>query len=879
MKNTWKRIGVVAALLFSVSIPIALNVHADVTTPTVVSTVSKDGLGKQTVTVAVNANDIVVSLISADGPTSSGSKASVTGGLGLVKRANGALGKSEVWATKAAADGNLTISSSVGNYNQSFTTVVLRGSDGIGVSAGVSRSSGAPSVSVPARAGSLVYAAGNDWEGAVARVPASGQSLVHQWVNSKSGDTLWSQKLNSVASGTTVISDTSPTRDQFNYVGVEILPGGGGTPPTTTIPSTVPATTSTTTTTTTSSTTTVPNSGTACAPVPSSCGYPDATNTGPPPGTVLKRVPEDITSGPGWFVDSRGFIQVNGNGAVIDGITTKYSIEVEADNVTIKNSVIEVPGDWWAVGVRHSDNVTVDRNILFATNGTNLRGLVAVKQVYGDEHNTTVTGNNIYNFSTGVQIYGGRIADNYIHDMGFLPGDHLNGTTSNGGTEQLNIVHNTVFNQFDQTDAISLFEDFGVEANRLIENNLVAGGGYCIYGGQNAGGPTAYNIKILNNRFSRKYFPNCGYYGYLAAFGENGPGNSFWNNVWDENGAAIPNQGTPSGPVATTTTTTSPPTTTSSPTTTTAPSGQCVNGGTFLWANLVSCGWPGASNTGYPAGTALNTTSGRTINTNNAVIDGEQINGSLTINAQNVTIRNSLINYSGGGGGGSGAIKILAGASATIDRVEVDGNSAVHACVWHEGSLALIKGLKCHDVEDGVFSWAQGTGSAISGDNFELRDSYFHDLDANESNGHWDGYQTEGAANGLIQHNTFDVSQDANGAVSIWNGQKTSNNILVDNNLIRGGGFSVYAQDYSPSEASPVGGYVVTNVRFTNNKFSNVSSNCVGYWGVWFYRGAASWPYHGGPTGDWGANGNTRSGNKVLETGFNLDSGNPAGCF
>jgi len=338
----------------------------------------------------------------------------------------------------------------------------------------------------------------------------------------------------------------------------------------------------------------------------------------------------------------------------------------------------------------------------------------------------------------------------------------------------------------------------------------------------------------------------------------------------------------PTTPPTVTSTTLAPrTTTTTTTTTTTAPTGTvptaCASGGSYLWTNLAVCGWPSPANTGYPAGTSLRSTAGRTITANNSVIDGEQVNGSLTINAQNVTIRNSLINYSGGGGGGSGAIKILSGASAAIDHVEVDGNSAVHACVWHEGASMTVNALNCHDIEDGVFAWAD-TGTASSGNNFIVQNSYIHALNANESNGHWDGFQTEGAAGGVLHHNTFDLPTSASGAISIWNGQKNTDNILVDNNLVTGGGFSIYAEDYSPSESNPVGGFTMTNVRFTNNRFSNRLSTCVGEWGIWFYRSSSTWPYHGGPTGDWGANGNTRSGNTIIETGYNLDSGNPPGC-
>ena len=47
----------------------------------------------------------------------------------------------------------------------------------------------------------------------------------------------------------------------------------------------------------------------------------------------------------------------------------------------------------------------------------------------------------------------------------------------------MTIRHNTIFNSHDQTDAISLFQDFGNQANRTIDDNLVAGGGYSVYGG------------------------------------------------------------------------------------------------------------------------------------------------------------------------------------------------------------------------------------------------------------------------------------------------------------------------------------------------------------------------------------------------------------
>ena len=283
-----------------------------------------------------------------------------------------------------------------------------------------------------------------------------------------------------------------------------------------------------------------------------------------------------------------------------------------------------------------------------------------------------------------------------------------------------------------------------------------------------------------------------------------------------------------------------------------------------MWTNLDACGWPGPDNTGYPNNQNFaQTVNGElTITTAGAVIDGYRITGGVAVRAQNVTIRNSWITDSAGGTNGSGVVKIYSGASATIERNLLDGQNATHACIWHEGSSMAARNNECRGVNDGIFSWAIQNGTDGTGDNFTIEHNWLHAFTTQAGNGHVDGYQTEGAKNGVIRHNTIDVTQSQTSAIAIWNSRKNSDNILVENNLLAGGGFTVYAHDYSPSEANPAGGYAVTNIRFVNNKFSNVHYGCVGNWGVWFPRGA--------PTDGW-----RRTGNTVLETGQNVDSGNP----
>ena len=314
------------------------------------------------------------------------------------------------------------------------------------------------------------------------------------------------------------------------------------------------------------------------------------------------------------------------------------------------------------------------------------------------------------------------------------------------------------------------------------------------------------------------------------------------------------------------------------------PPANCVAGGNYLWSNLSTCGWPSADNTGpnlsaCPGGIlAINSGSvTRTItaSTANATISCQNITGCLNITAANVTVVNVKIACSSGKTGtdanGTSVINISDGASATLTNVEVNGMSGVHACVWHQGTSATINKLNCYGVNDGVFSWADNSYSQTTGDNLLLQDSYLHDFTVKTANGHIDGYQTEGAANSQISHNTFlmtsDLGNGSDSAVAIWNSLRSTHDIVVTNNLITGGGFAIYAEDYSPSEASPAGGFTLTNVSFTNNKFSThlFGGSCVGRFGVWFPRGA--------PSDQW-----RRSGNSVLETGVNLDGGNPSGC-
>jgi Right handed beta helix region len=279
---------------------------------------------------------------------------------------------------------------------------------------------------------------------------------------------------------------------------------------------------------------------TNCAATPSRCGYPGATNTGVPSGTTLKSVPSQVSRGPGWSYNAAGKdVIVTGTGTVLSGLYIPYNLVIGASNVTVKNVRVMTSGNF-GISLTHTKGVTIENSTISGQNSTTGRVNSAIDDVYGDSTGIVIKDSNISNFRTAIQISTGLVDSNYIHDPGYIAGDHTNGFYVNGGTEPLTIVNNTIFNSQGQTDAINL--DAGTSgvpvANKTIENNLLAGGGYTIYGGTSPGNPTS-NIVIEGNRFGQLYYPKGGQWGPGAYFAPSGKGNVWSGNFWDTTGKAI----------------------------------------------------------------------------------------------------------------------------------------------------------------------------------------------------------------------------------------------------------------------------------------------------------------------------------------------------
>ena len=280
---------------------------------------------------------------------------------------------------------------------------------------------------------------------------------------------------------------------------------------------------------------------TNCAATPSKCGYPDATNTGVPAGTTLKSVPAQVSSGPGWYYNTATkAVIVTGNGTVLSGLSIPGVLTITASNVTVKNVQV-VAGGTFSIRLQHTTGVTIENSTVSGQNATTGRVNVAIADVYGDSTGMVIKDNNVSFFRTAMQISNGLVQGNYIHNPGYIAGDHTNGVVTNGGNGPMVIENNTIFNSLGQTDAISLdAATSGLPvANQTVENNLLAGGGYTIYAG-NGHGNTTSNIVIKGNRFGQHYYPKSGQFGPDVNFNPTGKGNLWSGNFWDTTGQAIP---------------------------------------------------------------------------------------------------------------------------------------------------------------------------------------------------------------------------------------------------------------------------------------------------------------------------------------------------
>ncbi len=290
--------------------------------------------------------------------------------------------------------------------------------------------------------------------------------------------------------------------------------------------------------------------GVACSADPAACGFPDAADTGVPAGTPLRAVPGQVTSGPGWsWVTADREVDVTGNSVSLRGLAIAGTLSIMSSKVTIDDvAVSPAPGAPFGIGLRHATDATIENTSVTGHDAGAGRVGVAICDVNGTSVGTVISHDDITDFKTAIQMSTGQIASSYIHDPGYVLGDHTNGILDLGTTQPLTVIRNTILISLGQTDAVSLDATAGGQpvANKTIVDNLLGGGSYTIYAGTSHGNVTR-DIRISGNIFSQQFFPSSGKFGAAAYFAAGGTGNIWAGNTWGTTGemiAASPGTGT-----------------------------------------------------------------------------------------------------------------------------------------------------------------------------------------------------------------------------------------------------------------------------------------------------------------------------------------------
>jgi hypothetical protein len=245
----------------------------------------------------------------------------------------------------------------------------------------------------------------------------------------------------------------------------------------------------------------------ACLPVPSSCGFPDATNTGTLPGPLVTHT---------------GTVEVNTAGTVINGWDmTGGRIDINANDVTVSDSRITT-GSPFAIhlasgvtGVRIVDDTIIG----LAGCGVGVNGGEYVAQRV-----------NVSGCEDGFQVGGGtQIIDDYVHNLRYTATSHNDGVQAFSGSG-LVVRHDTIVDDPQHGNSAVFLQPYGGPiTGATIADNLLDGAGYTVKIEQSTG------VVISNNDIGRGYR-----WGWLSAGGSSRFPNhvppTLAGNFFDDNG-------------------------------------------------------------------------------------------------------------------------------------------------------------------------------------------------------------------------------------------------------------------------------------------------------------------------------------------------------
>jgi hypothetical protein len=227
--------------------------------------------------------------------------------------------------------------------------------------------------------------------------------------------------------------------------------------------------------------------------------FPDETNTGVPASVEL--------------TSHDGNVETTEAGQLIEALDINGSVVVKHPGVVIRNCRItgwQFFGIVTESGAATGDPLLVDHCTI--SDPSVLGGSTAIT-----EFNFTAKSCNIFNVENGFDVSADvLIQDCYVHDLFNGDGDpHSDCIQTSTGVDISNVTirHNRLYcfgGGVGGTSCIICAIGSLSFTDILIENNLMAGGSFALYGPQST---TGDNVQIVDNKFSTIFFETVGAFG------------------------------------------------------------------------------------------------------------------------------------------------------------------------------------------------------------------------------------------------------------------------------------------------------------------------------------------------------------------------------